>query len=377
MNRAAIVDMETVTAFGDGFDGLWQALLMGRTAVERVERFSVGNYQADNAALIHDLGPAKNRSIIHELVDRLFVNAQNIPPDSCLITATTKSGIDNLEKLRKFDLGDPYDMLLVALTDAVSEKTGLKGEGINISAACASSTVALARAAARIVSGRTDSVLVCCLDVITEFVFSGFSSLQILSKEPSRPFDKNRSGLSLGDGAAYLLLMNAERAKKEGRPVLGSIAGWGVASDAAHITSPARDGRGLIMAVQQAMSVAGVGPDLIAAINAHGTGTVYNDLMELTAFQNIFSGRELPIHSIKGAIGHTLGAAGGIEVCVGIKSLNDQKIPPTPGFISPEQGARGQVSHEEQAMDGEYLLTTNSGFGGINAALVLERGMER
>jgi 3-oxoacyl-[acyl-carrier-protein] synthase II len=127
----------------------------------------------------------------------------------------------------------------------------------------------------------------------------------------------------------------------------------------------------LIQAVAQALKTAGRNAEDIAAVNAHGTGTVYNDLMELTAFRKLFGERNVPLYSVKGAIGHTLGAAGGIEVALGLNALAAQTVPPTVGLMEPMDGAASLVSRESRPFSGDYLLTTNSGFGGINAALIL------
>ncbi len=135
---------------------------------------------------------------------------------------------------------------------------GLKKAGINISASCASSTIAIAQGSSLIASGQADAVLVCCADIVTEFTFSGFSSLKIVSPVPCRPFDKDRSGLTLGDGAAALLLMSDERARKEGRKCMATIKGWGIANDAFHITSPAQDGSGLASAIERALARGGL-----------------------------------------------------------------------------------------------------------------------
>ncbi|NNL77909.1 MAG: hypothetical protein HKO68_16380 [Desulfobacterales bacterium] len=245
--------------------------------------------------------------------------------------------------------------------------------GININAACASSTIAVARGAAMISSGRANSVLVCCIDIITEFIFSGFSSLKALSPFPCRPFDRSRNGLTPGEGAAAILLMSEARVKKEKRFPLGKILGWGMANDATHITAPARDACGLIMAIGQALKSANLKEHDIAAISAHGTGTVYNDLMELTAFKQVFGDRRVPTYSVKGSIGHTMGAAGGIEVALGLKALSAGIVPPTVGFSDPEEGAKEFLSSEPVKITGDYLLTTNSGFGGINAAVLLAK----
>jgi len=374
MKTVWITNSATITPFGDDLKELWLALVAGMTAINHVERFAVQNYHAGIAACINDLVASNERSMLYALVERLTAQLGAVPPDTLLITATTKSGIDNLEKVRRGYPAAARDVMVAALFEDIQRKLKLTGECINISAACASSTVAVAQGAALIASGCEDSVLVVCLDLVTEFVFSGFSALQALSQTPCRPFDRDRSGLSLGEGAAAILLMSSERAHREGRSPLGTVLGWGTANDATHITAPARDGSGLTQAICLALQMTAPKHLKIAAISAHGTGTVYNDLMELKAFHQIFGRHKIPIYSIKGAIGHTLGAAGGIEVAVGLHALQAQTVPPTVGFSNPESGAEDNVRSEPVAFCGDYLLTTNSGFGGINAALILGNG---
>jgi 3-oxoacyl-[acyl-carrier-protein] synthase II len=366
-----ITDASTVTALSDDLDGLWRGLLAAKTAIRPVNRFPVKNYSAGIAGCIEGLNPSGGRSMLHALLDRLFNDWSPIPSDTFLITATTKAGIDNLEKVRTGNSADIQDILPSSLPAIISGKLGLDSRGFNVSAACASSTIAVAQAAALISGGSADVVLVCCLDLVTEFIFSGFSALRALSPLPSRPFDRDRNGLSLGEGAAALLLMSRKRAEQEHRMPMGIIHGWGIANDAAHITAPARDGCGLVQAVSRALHVSGMPADEIHAVCAHGTGTIYNDLMEIAAFRQIFENRKVPVFSIKGAIGHTLGAAGGIEVAVGIKTLSCRATPPTIGLKTPMDEAMGWVSTDPISFSGDYLLTSNSGFGGINAALIL------
>ena len=157
------------------------------------------------------------------------------------------------------------------VAELTARRLDLRGPRQNVSAACASATIALALGAARIASGEIDSVLVCGADTVSEFVFSGFSSLHALASGACRPFDVDRDGLSLGEGAGYLLLMSDQRRRKENRPGLGCIAGWGIAADAHHITAPSRTGEGLVLAVRQALAKARIQACDIAAINAHGT----------------------------------------------------------------------------------------------------------
>ena len=363
-----------VTALGPSLDELWERVLSGESAIRQITRFPVVNYRSSAAAHIEDLEQSKNRSMIHSLIERLISQMGPVPSDSLLITATTKAGIDNLERLRRGGAADPGDILLSSVTGAVKKRCDLRDSGVNISAACASSAIAVARGSALIRSGRADAVFVCGLDLVTEFVFSGFSCLGALSSAPCMPFDRDRSGLSLGEGAGALLLMSRERAMDEGRPCLGTVLGWGVTNDAYHITAPARDGSGLIAAIRKSLSMAMLREADISAICAHGTGTVYNDLMELTAFHSLFDKRKVPVFSIKGAIGHSMGAAGIIEVVLGLKALSEKTVPPTVGLLNPTEGAEGLVSPDPVELKGDCLLTPNSGFGGVNAAIILKRG---
>ena len=368
-----VIDAAAVTALGNNLETLWNGLLSGDSAIRPIRRFPVDqdHYKAKIAAHINDLNSCGDHSMLQDLLDRMLVGMGPVPDDAALLTATIKSGADNLESFCRGKTVDFQDVLLTSVADHVGSKLQLGCNGICISASCASSTIAVAHGAGLIESGQAEAVLVCCGDLITEYAFSGFSALKALSPFPCRPFDIERKGLSLGEGAAALLLMNAARARRVNSNRLGTILGWGIANDATHITAPAKSGRGLVQAVNQALKTAKRKPEEITAVSAHGTGTVYNDLMELTAFRQVFGERKVPMYSIKGAIGHTLGAAGGIEIILGLKTLSTGMVPPTVGFSSPEKGAEGQVSSEPQTVSGDYLLTTNSGFGGVNAALIL------
>jgi 3-oxoacyl-[acyl-carrier-protein] synthase II len=376
--RIWITGLSAVTAVGSTLERTWDSLLSGRSGITPVRHFPTENYQSRYAACIPDLAPsdpAGAPSRIRALLQRLLAGGlPAISPDATLITATTKAGIDNLERLRRNSAADIDDILPSRVSSRIASALGLIDSGINISAACASSTIAVARGAGLIAGGLTDAVVVVCLDMVTEFVFSGFSALQALSPFPCKPFDKGRQGLTLGEGAAIIHLMRGDRAARRGFTHLGSLVGWGCSNDATHITAPARDGQGLISAIQKALKRAELDADRIDIVSAHGTGTIYNDAMELTAFNQVFGKHRPPAYSIKGAIGHTLGAAGGIEVAIGIQALQRGAAPPTVGLTEPDTGAEDWVSTEAKAAPGRCLLSTNSGFGGINAALILERG---
>ncbi len=371
-----ITDTAVVSALGDHIDEIWEQLLKAKTAIRPVERFNVDGYRSKVAACIRDLMPTGDRSMLHGLVSRLACAIGPVPSDAALVTATAKAGIDMLEQRKYGRACDAGDILPSSLAHIASQTFGIRDQGITISAACASSVIAVSQACALIHSGRAEVVLVCCADLVTRFVFSGFSALEALSSQPCMPFDKNRSGLSLGEGAAALVLMGRERAQREGLTPLGRVCGWGSASDAYHVTAPDPEGSGLIRAITLALKQAGLKGRDLCAVCAHGTGTIANDAMELKAFAHCFSdpGDSGPrVYSVKGAMGHTLGAAGGIEVALGLKTLEQQMAPPTVGFSQPAQGAE-RVSAQAVPIQGDYLLTSNSGFGGINAAIVLKRG---
>jgi 3-oxoacyl-[acyl-carrier-protein] synthase II len=373
LNAVHVVDIGVTTALGQGAEVLWGALQAGRTGLAPVRRFATDGYVSNLAGCIPALDAQRPGSRLDALAQMLFGESPAVPADTMLITASTKAGIDQLEASVRSQ-PTPLDRILgCQVADFVAGRLSLSGPRCNIGAACASATIALALGAARIEAGEADSVLVCGLDLVSEFVFSGFSALHALSPSACRPFDTGRDGLLLGEGAAYLLLMSERRCRQARRDSLSRIAGWGIASDAHHITAPSRTGEGLILAVRQALDHAGLTPADIAAVNAHGTGSVYNDAMELTAFASLFDPLP-PLHSIKGAIGHTMGACGAIEAIVGLRSLEHQCLPPTVGLRTPEPAGLGRVSSRVQQISGDYLLTTNSGFGGINACLVLLRG---
>lgn len=373
MREVCITAAQTVTGLGPDLESLWRGVLAGETAIRPLERFDTGRYLSANASWIDGLDCKDGRSGIYPLLDRVLDGFGPVPADATLITATTKGCVDLMEKVNCGCAGSPAGVPMAPLLSSISKRFGLASTGINVNAACASSTIAVARATSLIASGRSEAVLVVCMDLVSEFVFSGFSALQALSPQICRPFDRNRNGLSLGEGGAALLLLSRERARREGRPELGIVAGWGAANDATHITAPARDACGLIQTVRQALDRAAIGPERVAAVSAHGTATPYNDQMELTAFRAIFGERTLPVNSIKGSIGHTLGAAGGIEVALGLKCLEEKLLPPTVGMVDAEEAGEGFLSAQAQQIEGSYLLSTNSGFGGVNAAIILRR----
>jgi 3-oxoacyl-[acyl-carrier-protein] synthase II len=221
-------------------------------------------------------------------------------------------------------------------------------------------------------AGRAECVLVAGCDAVTEFIYSGFSSLMALDAVPARPFDVARKGLSLGEAAAFSLIMSRGRAEHEGREILCEIAGWGMGDDANHMTGPSRVSEGLIGAISKALASAGSSAGDIDFISAHGTGTSYNDEMEMRAFRALFK-KSVPVYSVKGAVGHTMGAAGLLETVVALEALKAATVPPTVNLVNPDDDARGWVSPDPVPLKrAKRALVTNSGFSGVNTALILE-----
>lgn len=372
MKQVVISRAATVTALGDDLSTLWRRLLAGEGAIAPVTRFATECYTSNHGAAIASLQAAAGDSLMTPLLHRVAAQLSDLPADCRLLVATTKGEIDLLETRRrqKAALTEPDSEGFLA---RVAEAFALPPAGVTINAACASSTIAVGRGAAMIANGQASAVLVYAADLLSEFVFSGFSALQALAAAPCRPFDQRRSGLNLGEAGVALLLLSEDRAQAEGAPVLARVAGWGAANDAHHVTAPARDGCGLVLACRQALDRARISAGQVCGINAHGTGTVYNDAMELTAFATLFGDRLPPLHGIKGSIGHCLGAAGGVEIAVATQALAEQRLPPTVGCDQPEPAAGGQVGARVQTLAGDYLLCCNSGFGGINGTVILQR----
>ncbi|MFO0574050.1 MAG: beta-ketoacyl-[acyl-carrier-protein] synthase family protein [Polyangia bacterium] len=246
-----------------------------------------------------------------------------------------------------------------------------------VSTACASGNAALGVAMQWVRSGACDVVLCGGVDALQEFVLSGFHSLRAHSREPARPFDAARSGLNLGEGAAFLVVEAAEHAAARGRRVRAFLDGYGLSCDAHHMTGPDRNGRGAARAMLQAIADAALAPEAIDFVSTHGTATVFNDLMEARGLEAVLGGRgdRVPVNSIKGALGHTLGAAGALEAVMAVRALEEQCIPPTTGHHE-----RDPQIHLDVVAGGvrraplRTVLSTSSGFGGVNAALVLQAG---
>ena len=373
-DKVCVVAFDIVTSYGRGVDACWQGLLSNRSSIRPCHRFRTkGTFQSQNAALIPGLEAKQGESLVWQMLKPLLNDAlAQIPKDAALFLATTTGEIDYLENAVLENSGGAERSCPEFLLKKIKALIGVSGAGMVVSAACSSASAAIAQGAAAIRSGKEGCVLIVACDCVSEFVFSGFSSLMALDPDSAKPFDKNRAGLSLGEGAGFILLMSQGRAKKEGRTILGEIAGWAVEGDANHMTGPVRDGSGLSRAIQEALAKAGVSPDDVGCISSHGTGTLYNDSMEMKAYQSVFEDHSVPLYSIKGAVGHTMGAAGLIETVTALQVLRERIIPPTVGARNIDSEAEDWVSLEKRVLEKDVVLVNNSGFGGVNVALVLK-----
>jgi 3-oxoacyl-[acyl-carrier-protein] synthase-1/3-oxoacyl-[acyl-carrier-protein] synthase II len=258
--------------------------------------------------------------------------------------------------------------------DMVAQHFHLNGLRQCIANACSSGTVAIGQAAEWINSGLCDIALAGGSDILCRVIYNGFISLLITDSQPCRPFDRNRRGLNLGEGAGMVVLESSQTATQRKARIHATLCGYGNYSDAYHISAPMPDGVGLEMAINAALQQAKIAHDDIAFINAHGTATPENDKVEGSLFSRIFP--KTPLHSTKGYTGHTLGAAGAVEAVITVESLKRQMIAASVGFQEPDPDFDVNPVVENTPVQGEYAMSDSLAFGGNNAVLVFRRRAE-
>lgn len=263
----------------------------------------------------------------------------------------------------------------------VSIQFGLKGKSLNVVTACASGTNTIGEAFRSIQYGEADVMVAGGTEgSVSPIGIAGFTSLTALSSEsdPTRcsiPFDKERSGFVMGEGAGVVVLEELEHAKRRGAKIYAEVVGYGCSSDAYHITSPAEDGAGAARAMTNAMQDAGVSPEDVTYINAHGTATHLNDLFETRAIKLAFGdhAKNLKINSTKSMIGHLLGAAGAVEFVACVKEIEENYVHATVGYRTPDEELDLDYCKEAVEMEVPYALSNSLGFGGHNASLLLKK----
>lgn len=285
--------------------------------------------------------------------------------DLLFILSTTKGNIDLLENKYKLTFNHKR-VFLWEMARVVGHFFGFKNRPLIVSNACISGLMAIITGARILKSGHYRHAVIAGADLVSEFVVSGFQSFQALSPAPCKPFDLNRTGLSLGEGCGTMIL-SIDPPSGEG--VITEVAGGAVTNDANHISGPSRTGEELALAIRKAMQEADVVPENVGVISAHGTATPYNDEMESKAIE-IAGLSSTPLYSLKGYWGHTLGAAGVVESIVALESLRKQLVFKSAGFET--LGVPGQINVSNAHFDSRIFtaLKTASGFGGCNAAVI-------
>ena len=257
----------------------------------------------------------------------------------------------------------------------LAEAFGFRGPMTIIGNACASGANAIGHAWHLLRHGHSERVFTGGYDALSQLVFAGFDSLQALSPTQCRPFDAQRDGLALGEGAAMLTLETLDHARRRGATILGEICGYGAATDSHHLTQPHPEGNAALASMTAACEAARVRPEQIGYLNAHGTGTPLNDSAEAEAI-NRWAGagaKSIPVSSTKASIGHLLGAAGAVEAVVCLMALRGQWLPPTATLNAVDPACSFPVVTKPTEAAFDYALTNSFGFGGANASLVLGR----
>jgi 3-oxoacyl-[acyl-carrier-protein] synthase-1 len=284
---------------------------------------------------------------------------------TAFLVSTTKGNIELLEQQRDHPQVTKQ-MELMVTARKVADHFRYPGTPLVISNACISGLLAILTAQRLIASGQYDHAVVSGADVVTQFVLSGFQSFQAVSPEPCRPFDADRKGVTLGEGAGTVILSKRQDPATAGAVV---VSAGSVSNDANHISGPSRTGAELGMAMRLAMLNSGLTPEDIGFVSAHGTATPYNDEMEAKAL-HLAGLHDTPVNSLKGYYGHTLGAAGLIEAIIGIRALQQQLVIPTLGFEQLGVSMPVNVIKVLEQRPMQHYLKTVSGFGGCNAAVV-------
>ncbi|MBW8684081.1 beta-ketoacyl synthase N-terminal-like domain-containing protein [Chitinophaga rhizophila] len=304
---------------------------------------------------------------VQNALDRTDININN--GRTAFIVSTTKGNIELLEQQENPANAPLQEMELTNTAKKVAQYFNYTAEPIVVSNACISGLLAILTARRLILSGQYDHAVVTGADVVTRFVLSGFQSFQAVSNEPCRPFDAERKGVTLGEGAATVIMTADETYLT---PASIRVGAGAVSNDANHISGPSRTGAELSLAMQQAMKGSGLTPADIGFVSAHGTATLYNDEMESKAL-HLAGLLDVPVNSLKGYYGHTLGAAGLIEAVISMHALQQQIVIPTIGFRELGVPHPVKVSNQISSRPMQYFMKTVSGFGGCNAAMIFSK----
>jgi 3-oxoacyl-[acyl-carrier-protein] synthase II len=408
--RVVITGMGLICGSGNTKEEVWSNLLAGRPAVGPITRFDVSAFPVRIASEVRDFDPLKfiekkevkkMDPFIHYAVaasqeamddSGLRVNGDD---DATRIGVFIGSGIGGFGVIEreheKFLKGGPGKIspffipaaIVNLAAGQVSIRFGLKGPNSATCTACSTGAHAVGDSFKIIQRGDADAMLCGGAEAaITPMGVGGFAAMRALSTRnddpghASRPFDADRDGFVIGEGAGVLLLEELERARGRGAKIYAELVGYGMSSDAFHITQPSENGDGAVRVMSNALKDAGVQPQDVDYINAHGTSTHYNDKLETMAIKKVFgdSANSIPVSSTKSMMGHLLGAAGGVEAGIIALALHDQIVPPTANYQTPDPDCDlDYVPNGARRRPVRYALSNSFGFGGTNAALLMKR----
>ncbi len=384
-----VTGLGTVTAAGMGVGEVWRAITSNTSGLKPLTLFQsprygqipVGEIQHD----LSDLGASARNSrtdqlawlAAREAVADAKINFQPCATRAGVLLGGSVGGSYDSEqfliKLIKHGKMRPRPTRhheCVSSVDLIADEYGLLGPSLAVATACSSGALAIAMAAELIQSGEADVMLAGGADSLSRMTWGGFHSLLLVDGAGCRPFDAARGGMSLGEGAAVLVLEAEETARARGAKIIARLTGWGASCDAHHAIAPHPDGAGALAAMQSALRRAGLDAAAIDYVNAHGTGTRENDLAEAKALKALFGDRIPPFSSTKRFFGHALAASGAIEAVVCIEALRHQQLPPNPGFSSSDPAIGLEPVKELQAAKLTQVMSNSFGFGGNNAALI-------
>lgn len=369
MKRIAITGMGAVTPFGIGVERLWNALFNKESAISEMDLFDIKGLACTRAGVCRFLekdGDKPRALRLAEIAGGKAIQQAGLPPCEAAVITATNFG----------SAAETFSPALESDVNALADGFGLHGLRIPVSLSCASGASALALAAQLIAEGRVDCALVVGYDALTPFAWSGLCSLRTMTKDAVRPFDVNRSGTVFSEGAAALVLESEESAGKRHAQIIAWMAGWATGNNGYHLTAPAPRGAGSRQVMEGALATAGMKPEEVGAIQAHGTGTKANDLTESQAIHDLFGEKaaSIPVTSIKGALGHLLGASSSAEVIVAALSLQRHAIPPTMNCENPDPACGLDIvtaNKGKAAYAFDNVLCNAAGFGGCNAAILL------
>ena len=407
--RVVITGLGVVSPVGSDLETFWKNLTAGKSGISRITKFDPTDYPVQIAAEVKDFEPTKyfDKKEVRRLdpfiqfavgaADQAVKMAglEESELDKERVGVIIGSGIGGLTTIEQqlkilWEKGprrvSPYCVPMEIINMAsgiVSIRYGYKGPNVSVVTACATGTHAIGEAFRTIQYGDADVVVAGGAEsCITPLSVAGFAAARALStrndepEKASRPFEKNRDGFVMGEGAGIVVLEELEHAKRRGAKILAEVVGYGTSGDAYHMTAPAPGGEGAARAIRNALRDAGIEPTEIDYINAHGTSTKFNDLFETMAIKSVFGdyAYKVKISSIKSMIGHLLGAAGGVETVASVMTINTGVIPPTINYEEPDPECDlDYTPNEAVEKEVRYVLKNSFGFGGTNACLVLKR----